>query len=51
MAIIDLVKYEAQDGEFVWKFPSEDLRIGTQLVVNISQTAFFVKGGKIYDQY
>lgn len=51
MAIIDVVKYQAQDGEFVWKFPSEDLRIGTQLVVNISQTAFFVKGGKIYDQY
>jgi membrane protease subunit (stomatin/prohibitin family) len=51
MALIDVVKYQAQDGEFVWKFPSEDLRIGTQLVVNISQTAFFVKGGKIYDQY
>ena len=51
MAIIEVVKYQAHDGEFVWKFPSEDLRIGTQLVVNISQTAFFVKGGKIYDQY
>jgi membrane protease subunit (stomatin/prohibitin family) len=51
MAIIDVVKYQAQDGEFVWKFPSEDLRIGTQLVVNISQVAFFVKGGSIYDQY
>jgi membrane protease subunit (stomatin/prohibitin family) len=51
MAIIDVVKYQANDNEFVYKFPSEDLRFGTQLIVSISQTAFFVKGGKIFDQY
>lgn len=51
MAIIDVVKYQGNDKEFVWKFPSEDLRLGTQLVVKTSQTAFFVKGGKIFDQF
>jgi membrane protease subunit (stomatin/prohibitin family) len=51
MAIIDVVKYQANVNEFVYKFPSEDLRFGTQLVVSVSQTAFFVKGGKILDQY
>lgn len=51
MAIIDVVKYQANEKEFVYKYPSEDLRFGTQLVVSISQTAFFVKGGKIFDQY
>jgi membrane protease subunit (stomatin/prohibitin family) len=51
MAIIDVLKYQANDKEFVYKFPSEDLRFGTQLIVSISQTAFFVKGGKIFDQY
>jgi membrane protease subunit (stomatin/prohibitin family) len=51
MAIIDVVKYDGNDEEFVWKFPSEDLRLGTQLVVKTAQTAFFVKGGKVLDQF
>jgi len=51
MAIIDVVKYQSDNDEFVWKYPSEDLRLGSQLVVSISQVAFFVKGGKILDQY
>ena len=51
MAIIDVVKYQSDDSEFVWKFPSQDLRLGTQLVVNTSQKAFFVKGGKLYDEF
>jgi len=51
MAIIDVVKYQAQEDEFVWQFPSEDLRIGTQVVVNPSQYAFFIKGGIVYDEF
>ena len=27
------------------------MRIGTQVIVSINQTAFFVKGGKIFDQF
>ena len=33
------------------KFPSEDLRLGTQLVVYTAQTAFFVKGGAVCDEF
>ena len=50
MALIDVVKIESDDDEFVTKYPSEDLRLGSQVVVNISQNAFFVKGGEIFDQ-
>ena len=51
MALIDVVKCEVNDKEFVYKFPSDDLRIGTQLVVYPTQTAFFVKGGKVLDEF
>jgi membrane protease subunit (stomatin/prohibitin family) len=51
MALIDIVKFEGNDQEFVWKFPSENLRWGTQLVVKPGQLAFFVKGGVILDQF
>jgi len=51
MALIDVVKYEGNDREFVWKFPSENLRYGTQLVVHQGQSAFFVKGGAVLDLF
>lgn len=51
MAIIDVVKYQTVDGELVHKFDSDDLRMGTQLVVHPAQTAFFVKGGAICDEF
>lgn len=51
MAIIDVVKCDIVDGEFCHKFPSDDLRIGSQLVVYPSQTAFFVKGGAVCDEF
>ena len=50
MSIIDLVKYDQPyDAEFVWKFPGEDLKLGTQVIVNQSQEAVFVKGGQVLD--
>lgn len=51
MALIDVVKCELHDYELCVKFPSEDLRLGSQLVVYPSQIAFFVKGGQIYDEF
>lgn len=51
MALIDVVKCEVNDKEFIYKFPSDNLKIGTQLVVYPSQTAFFVKGGQICDEF
>ena len=50
MALIDVVKYTpTDDSEFVWKFPGEDLRLGTQVIVNESQEAIFVKSGVALD--
>lgn len=51
MAIIDVVKCDMQDGELCYKFPSDNLRIGTQVVVYPAQTAFFVKGGTVCDEF
>lgn len=51
MALIDIVKCEANSKELVTRFSSDDLRIGTQLVVHPGQIAYFVKGGAIYDQF
>lgn len=51
MAIIDVVKVEMSDHELCRKFPSDDLRLGTQVIVYPTQVAFFVKGGQIYDQF
>jgi len=50
MALIDVVKYTPNDDNaFVWKFPSEDLRLGTQVVVNEGQEAIFFKSGVALD--
>ena len=48
MAIIDVIKHEISDTELVGKFKSDNIKIGSQLIVYPSQTAFFVKGGKIF---
>lgn len=50
MALMDIVQFHGNDQEFVWKFPSENLRLGTQLVVKPAQTAFFVSRGRICDE-
>ena len=51
MNLIDVIKCEVNDKELVYKFPSENLRLGSQLVVYPTQTAFFVKGGVILDEF
>ena len=51
MALIDVVKWEVNSRELIHKFPSNDLRLGTQLVVYTGQTAYFVKGGKVLDSF
>jgi len=56
MAFIDVLKYDGPNNVLVWKWRpqndgkrQEELRLGTQLVVNLSQQAIFVKGGQIAD--
>lgn len=51
MALIEVIKYDGNTNEFVWKFSSEDLKLGAQLIVNHSQSAFFVKNGVICDEF
>lgn len=51
MNIVDVIKCEVNDKELVYKFSSESIRLGSQLIVYPAQTAFFVKGGKILDEF
>ena len=53
-AIIDRIKYDGpQNGEpwLVYKYPSEELVLGSQLIVNQGQEALFFKGGKALDLF
>lgn len=57
MALFDVLKYDGPNNVLVWKWRPEDpssnreeeLRLGTQLVVNQSQKAVFVKDGRVAD--
>lgn len=49
--LIDVIQYNGERNELVWKFPYNNLSIGAQLVVNKSQEAIFVKGGAICDVF
>ena len=52
MAIIDRIKYNApNDDAIVWKYPSDAIKLGAQLVVNESQEAVFFKGGIALDTF
>ena len=51
MALIDVITTEFNENELVVKFPSDNLRLGSQLVVHPAQTAFFVHGGKVCDEF
>lgn len=49
MAIIEVLKYEGSKDLVVWKHPNQELGTWTQVIVNESQEAVFVKEGKILD--
>jgi len=52
MPIIDRIKFDApSDDILVWKFPSEELKLGSQLIVNQSQETLFLKGGQVCDLF
>ena len=40
---IDVIQYNGDPDDLVWKFPYNNLSIGAQLIVNKSQEAIFVK--------
>jgi membrane protease subunit (stomatin/prohibitin family) len=58
MAINDVLKYTGPNNVLIWKWRSEsnssreqELRMGSQLVVNQSQEACFYKGGELLDVF
>lgn len=51
MAIIEVVKYNGGPDVFAWKYPNEELGTWTQLIVNESQEAILLKGGKALDTF
>lgn len=51
MAIVQVVKYDGNPDVFAWKFPNQELGTWTQLIVNESQEAVLLKGGKIVETF
>jgi len=53
MAIIDVVRFDGLKNRdwLIYKYPSEELVLGTQLIVQEGQTAIFVKGGLVADVF
>jgi membrane protease subunit (stomatin/prohibitin family) len=53
MAIIDVVRFDGLKSRdwLIYKYPSESLVLGTQLIVQEGQIALFVKGGMIADVF
>lgn len=51
MAIVNVVRYENNLREIVGKYAENDIRLGSQLIVYPAQTAFFVRGGRILDEF
>ena len=51
MALVNVVRYENHPDEVVGKYAEDDIRLGSQLIVYPAQTAFFVRGGKILDEF
>lgn len=54
MAIIDRIKYDGPTDASQWliyKYPSEEFVIGSQLIVNEGQEALFFKGGEALDLF
>lgn len=51
MAIVEVVKYDGNPDVFAWKYSNSELGTWTQLIVNESQEAMLLKGGKICDVF
>ena len=54
MAIIDRIKYDGNSNGSQWliyKCPSEQFVLGSQLIVNQGQEALFFKGGEALDLF
>ena len=51
MAITEVLKFDGHSSIFAWKHPNSELNSWTQLIVNESQEAIFVKNGQVADVF
>lgn len=52
MPVLDRIKFDPlSDDWFVWKFPSDNIKMGSHLVVNEAQEAVLFRGGQAYDVF
>ncbi len=51
MSVVDVLKFNSDASIFAWKYPSSELATWSQLIVNESQEAVFVKNGQIMDVF
>ncbi len=52
MALIDVIKYDATNNEeVVQKFNKDEIKLGSQLIVNQAQDAIFVRSGEVFDVF
>lgn len=49
--IAEVIKYEGDNSTFIWKHPSEDFNLGSQLIVHESQEAVFMLNGQALDLF
>lgn len=49
--IAEIIKYEGDNSNFIWKHPSEDFNSLTQLIVHESQEAIFFMNGQALDLF
>lgn len=49
--LISVVKYEGANDVFVYKHPTEDFNLGSQLIVHESQEALFFRDGRALDLF
>lgn len=49
--LVSIVNYDGDNEKLVWKYPIEDFKMGTQLIVHESQEAIFFKDGRALDTF
>ena len=49
--LINVIKFEGENGALVWKHPVEDFNLGSQLIVHESQEALFFRDGQALDLF
>ena len=48
---VSVIKYEGSNDILIWKYPEEDFRYGSQLIVHESQEAIFFRDGQALDLF